>query len=160
MHSQNRRLRCRGKSAGGFTLIEVMVVCAVIAILAGVAYPSYQNSILKTKRAEGRAALMQLMQQQERFYSQHNTYIVFSSSSTDANEKRFRWYSGDGAAGSAYEIDGTACPGESIKDCVLLSATPGTIKVNQGFRDPACDKLMLNSTGLKSSSGTATNCWK
>lgn len=160
MQLQNKPLPCRNGGDAGFTLIEVMVVCAIVAILAGIAYPSYESAIRKTKRAEGRAALMQLLQQQERFYSQHNTYIVFSSSSTDPNEKRFKWYSGDGAAGSAYEIDGAACTGETIKDCVLLTATPGTSKVNDGFRDPACGKLMLTSTGLKSSSGTATDCWK
>ncbi len=160
MQSQNRQLLRGGGCNAGFTLIEVMVVCAIVGILAGVAYPSYQNSIRKTKRAEGRAALMQLMQQQERFYSQHNAYIVFSSSSTDPNEKRFKWYSGDSAAGSAYEIEGTACTGETIEDCVLLTATPGTSKVNGSFRDPGCGKLMLTSTGLKSSSGTATDCWK
>ena len=144
----------------GFTLIEVMVVVVIVAILSTVAYPSYQESVRRTKRAEGRAALMQLMQQQERFYTQNTTYTVFSSESTAAHEKKFRWYSADSAAASSYEISATACSGDVIQNCVLLTAKPGTEKVNSGFKDTACGNFMLTSTGEKTVSGSATTCWK
>src|SRR6476661_2966692 len=150
----------RNKAADGFTLIEVMVVVAILGILAGIAYPSYQEAVRKAKRAEGRAALMQLMKQQERYYSKNNGYIEFSSAAGNANQKLFKWFSGDSAAASAYEIDAVACDGETIRDCVLLTATPGTSKVNASFTDPACGKLMLTSTGVKSASGTSKDCWK
>ena len=159
MQSQNKSVFFKSSSTG-FTLIELMAVCAVVAILAAIAYPSYEDSIRRARRAEGRAALMQLMQQQERFYSQHNSYIEFSSSSTGENQKRFKWFSSNTAAGSAYEIDAAACKDETIRDCVLLTATPGTTRVNSNFRDVACGKLMLASTGLKTVSGPATDCWK
>ena len=140
----------------GFTLIEVMIVAAIIAILASVAYPSYQDSVIKTKRAEARTALMQIMQQQERYYSQNNKYIEFSK----ANPNNFKWYSGESAAGSSYEIDAVACTDDTITNCVLLTATPGTTNVSAGYADTKCGNLMLTSTGVKSASGTATNCWK
>lgn len=140
----------------GFTLIELMIVVAIVAILAAVGYPSYQDSIVKTKRAEGRAALMEIMQQQERFYTQNNAYFPFDSTTAD---NKFKWYSGDGATGSSYEIKAAACTGDDIANCVMLTAMPGTAKVNAGYKDPKCGDLTLTSTGVKAASGTATNCW-
>jgi len=139
----------------GFTLIELMIVVAIIAILGAVVYPSYQSAVLKTKRAEGRAALMQVMQTQERFYSQNNTYAAF----TMAAPNNFRWFSGEAPTSSSYEISGAACTGELISNCIQLTATPGTANVNSSFRDAKCGNLLLTSTGVRAASGTATDCW-
>jgi len=146
--------------AQGFTLIEVMVVVAIIGILATIVYPTYQESVRKARRAEGRAALMQLMQQEERYYSQNTSYIGFSSASSDANEVKFKWFSGDSAPASSYEISAAACSDDVIQNCVLLTAQPGTSNVNKGHTDTACGNLMLSSTGAKTASGNATNCWQ
>ena len=139
----------------GFTLIELMIVVAIIAILGAVVYPSYQSAVVKTKRAEGRAALMQVMQTQERYYSQNNTYVVF----TKAAPNNFKWFSGEGASSSSYEISGAACTGDVIANCIQLKAEPGTANVNSSFKDAKCGNLLLTSTGVKSASGTATDCW-
>ena len=139
----------------GFTLIELMIAVAVAAILAGIAYPSYIEHVRKAKRTEGKVALLQ---QQERFYSQRGSYIAFSSSSVDEDEKRFKWYSGETEKSSAYEIVGDACQGETIKNCVLLTAKPGTSKVDTNFKDSACGNLTITSTGIKGADGD--NCWK
>lgn len=149
---QNHRMQA-------FTLIEVLTVMAIVAVLASIAYPSYQESVRKTRRAEARAMMMQLMQQQERFYSQNTRYVAFSSQSSTVEGKKFKWYSGDSAASSAYEISGAACDGDTIENCVLLTAKPGTSKVNKSHKDPACGNLMLTSTGVKSASGNAARCW-
>lgn len=140
----------------GFTLIELMVVVAIVAILATLVYPSYQDSVIKSKRAEGRAALMEVMQQQERYYTQNNTYFAFTSTTAD---NRFKWYSGDSAAGSSYEIKAEACNGDVIGNCVMLTGMPGTANVNSAYTDDKCGNLSLTSTGAKAASGTATNCW-
>ncbi len=141
----------------GFTIIELMIALFIIAILAAIAFPSYQESVLKTKRTEGRAALMKTMQQQERYYSLHTTYVAFSSTSTDANEKRFSWFSGENAESSFYEISAQSCEDQSLRDCVLLTAQPGTSKVNAQYRDPKCGKLALSSSGEKTAE--ADGCW-
>lgn len=52
--------------ARGFTLIELMIVVAIVAILAAVAYPSYRDSISKSRRAEARAQLMDAVQYMQR----------------------------------------------------------------------------------------------
>lgn len=142
----------------GFTMIELMAALAIIAILSAIAYPSYRESIRKGKRAEAQAALMQLMQQQERYYSHHNGYIAFSSVSTGEAEKKFKWFSGNSAVGSAYEISGSACPDDSIENCVLLTARPGTSRVDPGYTDPQCGTLTVDSTGAKGAD--SAHCWK
>ena len=58
------------KRATGFTLVELMIVVAIVGILAAIAYPSYVDSVRKGKRADGRAALTSLLQQQERYFTQ------------------------------------------------------------------------------------------
>jgi type IV pilus assembly protein PilE len=148
-----------GRFHRGFTLVEVMVVVAIVAILASVAYPSYQESIRKAKRAEGRAALTRLMQQQERFYSQNNRYVAFTADSGDDDAKKFVWYSGSSASTSAYEVEAAACDNEKIENCVVLTAKPGTDKVEANYKDTKCQKLVLTSTGKKSASSGATDCW-
>lgn len=148
--ADHRRYRQRG-----FGFIELMATLVIVAILATVAYPSYQESVRKAKRAEGRAALMRLMQQQERYYSQHIRYIAFSSSSVDATERQFKWHSGDSPGKSAYEISGAACAGEPIDNCIVLTATPGTQKVDAGYSDAGCGALTLSSTGQRGPNG----CW-
>ncbi|MBI1891125.1 MAG: type IV pilin protein [Burkholderiales bacterium] len=143
----------------GFTLIEVMVAMIIIAILAALTYPSYRHAVIKSRRAEAKAALLQLMQQQERYFSQSNSYIVFSAAATQGDAKRFKWFSGNTVEGSAYEIDGIACEGETIQNCVKLRAKPGTARVNVAFADPECGELNLTSTGVKSAEGNLPQCW-
>ena len=145
------------KYVRGFTMIEMMVTLIILAVLAAIALPSYQESVLKARRTEARAALMKTMQQQERYYSLHTTYLAFSSVSINENEKRFSWYSGENAQGSFYEISAQACKEKALRDCVLLTAQPGTSKVNASYRDPKCGKLTLASSGEKTAA--ADGCW-
>lgn len=142
----------------GFTLVEVMAVVVIIVILAMIVYPSYQEAIRKGKRTEGRAALMQLLQQQERYYSNHNSYIKFSLASSDEDEKKFKWFSGETAKSSAYEIKAEPCKDDTIQNCVQLIATPGTDAVESNYKDPDCGELTITSTGVKTAN--RTDCWK
>ena len=139
----------------GFSLIELMVVLVIIAILAAITYPSYLESVRKTRRAEGRVALLQLMQQQERYYSQNGIYIAFSS--TEPNG--YQWYSGTTPASSAYEIAAEACEEDTLENCIVLTATPGTRSVNSAHRGDACGNLSLSSNGVRTASGHGVHCW-
>lgn len=58
----------------GFTLIEVMVVVAIISILAAIAYPSYQQHTLRTRRAVASGCLLEMSQFMERLYSSSMRY--------------------------------------------------------------------------------------
>ncbi len=63
------------KSGKGFTLIELMVTVAIIAILAGIAYPSYQGYITRSRRADGFSALQQFAAAMERYYTTNGSYL-------------------------------------------------------------------------------------
>lgn len=152
------RFRSRPRDGRGFTFIETLCVLAIFALLAGIAYPSYVESVRKSKRVEGRAALFLLMQQQERYYSQRNTYIAFSADSIGEEEKKFRWFSGGSAKNSAYEMKAEACESDTIQNCVRLIATPGTTKVDGAFTDPTCGEMSVTSTGIKHA--RHADCWK
>ncbi len=58
----------------GFTLVEMLVVVAMVAILGAVAYPSYLAQITKGRRADAKQALVELAQKLERFYTERGTY--------------------------------------------------------------------------------------
>ncbi len=150
----------RALTQRGATLIELAVALAVAGIIAAVAYPSFQQHVIRTRRTEGQGALQALMGQQERYFTQNNRYIAFAPDATDPDALQFRWWSGTSAPNSAYEIEGKACDGEDIADCVQLVATPGTARVDRHFRDAACDTLILTSTGLRLASGPGPRCWR
>lgn len=143
----------------GFSLFELMAVLVIVAVLMSQAMPAYQQHIIRTRRGEGQSALMTLMMQQERFHSQNNTYIAFSAGSTEPEARLFQWWSGARPERSAYELEGKACDGELISQCIQIVATPGTAAVDSGFRDEDCRALTLTSTGLRLASGRANGCW-
>lgn len=153
------------QSMQGFTLIELMIVVAVVAILASIAYPAYTNSIIKGRRAEGRTALAELMQQQERFMTQTNSYCAFSNTSgtvaavAGCDTVPFKTFSGDNSARAAYNLSATVCPpataasaATALKECVQLSAEP--VK-----NDPEAGTLQMLSTGTKTCSTNSPVCW-
>jgi type IV pilus assembly protein PilE len=65
---------CRPTRGNGFTLIELMIVVGVIGILAAIAYPAYQNYVLRGHRADAQAEMMALAQAMDRCYTLNNTY--------------------------------------------------------------------------------------
>jgi len=60
----------------GVTLLELMIVTVIIGIMASIAYPNYRQFVARAKRNEAKAALLQIAQNQERFYLQNNTYTL------------------------------------------------------------------------------------
>ena len=57
-----------------FTLIELMIVVSIIGILAGIAYPSYQDSVIRSRRADAKGALMSFTNAMERHFTENNSY--------------------------------------------------------------------------------------
>jgi type IV pilus assembly protein PilE len=138
------------KQAKGFTLIELMVVVAIIGILAAIAGPLYIDYMRKSKRSEAKNLLMQVVSRQEQFYLNNNTYAVNLGDlnfTTDANGKV------DTENGN-YKIEVLAetatCP---AINCYQLQAVPQGDQAND-----VCATLTLASDGTKGSTSAAT-CW-
>jgi type IV pilus assembly protein PilE len=146
--------------SAGFSLIELMIVVAIIGIMASIAYPSYVSSVLKGKRAEGRAALAELMQQEERYMTQMNTYLSFTNSAGTTvpagAATTFKTFSGDSLAKAAYLLKASTCDSTTnINDCVMVEAVPRSTDAEAGT-------LQMLSTGVKTCTGgtTPSVCWK
>ena len=147
-------------AARGFTVIELLIALVVLALLGAAVAPAWHEQVVRTRRHEAQATMERLMLQQERYYTQNGSYLAFSARSTDPEQRQFQWWSGASAQTSSHEIEGRACDGQRLSECLQLLATPGTAMVDAGFRDRGCEQLILTSTGLRLARGPQSQCWR
>ena len=137
----------------GFSLIELLAVVTIIAILGLVAIPSYRQYTIRAHRTEGKAAMLRLATNQERFYLQNHRY-----SDTVDNGVGFATAMSENGV---YAL--TLATANGWTQDYTVTATPvaggGTNGVDQ-TSDSDCTSFSLTSAGAKTATGAKPDtCW-
>ena len=136
----------QGTRAKGFTLIELMIVVAIIAIIAAIAVPNYNRYAFRTRRADAHEALMRIASMQERFYTNRNRY---------ASAAELGFAGAIPTEKGHYQI---AVNRANADQTYTLTASPVAGGAQVGDK---CGNLTINNVGNKGKSGDETNgkCW-
>jgi type IV pilus assembly protein PilE len=124
--------------------VELLIVIVIVGILAAIAYPSYRQYVVRAKRIEAKAPLLQISTNQERHYLQNNTYT------TDMTKLGFKAAGNMLSESGAYKIniDSATANGFVAKATYQKGGTEAT----------KCAWFQIDGTGNKTS-GPAADCW-
>ncbi len=135
----------------GFTLIELMIVVAILGIVVAFGYPAYRDQVIKSRRAEGMGELLELADRMERYYSDQGSYAgvcaaeIFGGSCADDSGKHT-------TEKGNYKLSITAQDAVSF----AIEADPQSKQAAD-----KCGKFTLTSLGAKGvSKSTVEKCWK
>lgn len=123
----------------GFTLIELMIAVAIVAVLAMIAYPNYMDHMYKARRADGQSALLNLASYMESYYTENNAYT--------------------GATLAGLGLTAQSPQGYYTTSISSLGATSYTLTAAPTGVQAAdsCGSLTLTNTNVK---GPNANCWQ
>ena len=133
----------------GFSLIELLIVIAVVAVLVGVAYPTYQENMRKTRRADAKITLESYAALQERWFTENNSYtdditLIGGTSSQDSH----------------YTISlDVSCDDDGVAPFTCFDLTATATGKQSGDR---CATFTLSNVGARGYSGTGGSqeqCW-
>ncbi|MCL1079321.1 type IV pilin protein [Parashewanella spongiae] len=138
----------------GFSLIEVMIVVAIVGILASISYPSYTRYVAQGARADALAALVEIANLEEQYYLDHRTYT--------SNMLQL------GLNADPFEVENGFYDVDAVIDAANRTFTiTATAKGVQATRDSDCAMITLTSAGVKGSANSAIPaeqggeaCWK
>jgi type IV pilus assembly protein PilE len=140
------------QGCAGFSLIEIVVAVAIVAIIAAIAIPSYKDKVYKGRRADAKTALADLANRMESYYARNNTYatatIATGASATDV-------LSSATSAGGSYTL--SIVPAGTTATTYRIQAVPAGLQAG----DALCGTLSITSGNVKAVTGTGTlsECW-
>ncbi|MGQ2921666.1 MAG: type IV pilin protein [Hydrogenophaga sp.] len=139
----------------GFTLVELMIVVAIVGILTAIAYPSYSSYVQKTRRAAAAGCVMELAQWTERNYTTCLAYNrTGAGCTTPLTSAELPNLTCRTDLTGIYTFSYAANPSATA---YILQAVPGAPQAG----DTACATLTLNQAGAKGASGsTPAVCWR
>lgn len=131
----------------GFTLVELMIVVAIVGILAGIGYPSYRAYIIDNNRNDAKTELMRLQLLQEQYYLDNRRYAITLDSFTGwrNNSDHYTFALGQSSSTRSYTLIAT----------VAASSTQAT--------DTDCASFTIDhfgvTTSLNSANTVTSDCW-
>ncbi|EGF31960.1 Type IV pilus biogenesis protein PilE [Oxalobacteraceae bacterium IMCC9480] len=137
----------------GFTLVELMIVVAIVAILASIAYPSYTQQVRKGRRVDAKSAILELAAREEKFFATNNQYSLSGTALNYGSDFPISLITG---GNTSYALNITQA---TVSD-YTITATP----VGDQVAD-ACNTFVFNNFGVQSnrtaggSANTTTGCW-
>jgi type IV pilus assembly protein PilE len=140
---------------GGFTLVELMITCVILAIIVAIALPSYNAQTQKSRRTDARNALLDIAGREERFLSVSNSYSQLPS---DVGYGGAGWP--QNVTPNSYYSVTVVAPAGANPPTFTVTATP--INVQAG--DTACATFSVDQTGQQlaftaAAVNNSTICW-
>ena len=137
------------RSVRGFTLIEVMIAMAIVAILAAIAWPNYTRHLGRTHRVAAQACISEYANYMERYYTSNLRYDQTPAGVDNADPH----LDCQSRVAPNYVVAPASTP-----TSFAITATPTTVQLN---RDGMCGTLTLNHRGARTASGSAgvAGCW-
>lgn len=155
MNNGSKELK-RVKRQKGFTLMELMIVVAIVGVISAIAYPSYTQFIVKSKRVAGTAVLLQIADRQQQFFMDNKQYATqfsslgYTSDAMMVNEDGM--IVSDSDSRRTYKIAFSAASASAF----TVEAVP---QQAQASKDADCGTMTLTNAGVKGHSGSGDNCW-
>jgi type IV pilus assembly protein PilE len=135
--------KAQRRAQAGFTLVELMITVAIVAILGTIAVNSYRSSVLRANRAEAKSALLRLQAAQEKYYLSLNTYapaLADLKMTVDTERRLFTLQLATDADGQGYTATASAA-GSQVADA-------------------ECPNFSIDETGTKTPSAATSACWR
>ena len=140
----------------GFTIIEVMIVAAIMVILTAIAVPSYRDFVVRSVRTQAKSMLMLVADRQEQFFLDNKSYTADATNLGFATNPVYVDREGfEVAAGSTdrvYKIQLT----NATATTYTAQAVP---ELHQAAGDTYCGTMSLTHAGQRSQSGAGADCW-
>ena len=130
------------KAMRGITLLELLIALTIVALLAGIAYPSYRDYAARAKRSEAIAKLLEIAANQERFYLNQNRYGTLAELGYPVPLN---------TATDTYTIRIVDNDAEGFTATATYNGT--------GAESERCSSFTVDERRNKTSTGTLANCW-
>ena len=139
----DRVMRKRSDNVSGMTLIELLIVVAIVGILAAIAGPAWNDQVIKSRRADARNTLLAAQIEQEQYRANNLTYATSMSA--------MGMGSFDSTSRDYYRLEVVSADATSF----LITATPNGNQAN----DSTCNAFAVRQTGPEHSAYAALSCW-
>ena len=139
----DRVMRKRSDNVSGMTLIELLIVVAIVGILAAIAGPAWNDQVIKSRRADARNTLLAAQIEQEQYRANNLTYATSMSA--------MGMGSFDSTSRDYYRLEVVSADATSF----LITATPNGNQAN----DSTCNVFAVRQTGPEHSGYAALSCW-